>query len=80
MDNDENIRKMLAEGVLNKPISVTRKDGSVREVYIIKDEATDKFCFVNMTTFHVCKCRFDTPELAFEDLCNNSFVKHFDFQ
>ena len=37
-------------------------------VLLCKDRATDKYCFVNLTSQHVCSCRFDTIELAIEDL------------
>lgn len=38
------------------------------EVEIWFDEATNKWCFVNMTKGHVCACRFDTVEDALKDL------------
>lgn len=59
---------------LNKVLVVNRTDGSVREVIIMFDRASGKYAFVNMTTFHVCKCRFDTPEDAMRDLDNNANV------
>jgi len=31
------------------------------------DRHTKKYCFVNLTTHHVCGCRFDTPADALAD-------------
>lgn len=58
-------------------ITVRRKDGSVRICEIMLDESTNKYCFVNLTSHHVCKCRFDTIDDAYEDLKNDSFVENF---
>ena len=66
--------------ILNKHIKVTRKDGSVRDVVIMLDRATDKYAFVNMTTMHICKCRFDTPKDALLDLQNDEFVESFNIE
>ena len=59
-------------------IDVYRKDGSVRKVSIMKDRNTGKFCFVNLTSSHVCKCRFDTFGDAIEDLMTREEVEYFD--
>lgn len=59
---------------LNRPIMVYRKDDTKRLVMIMRDESTDKYCFVNLTTFHVCKCRFDAIEDALNDLCSRKDV------
>ena len=59
-------------------IDVYRKDGSIRKVSIMKDRNTGKFCFVNLTSSHVCKCRFDTFEDAIEDLMTREEVEYFD--
>ncbi len=37
-------------------------------VMLCKDRATDKWCFVNMTSKHFCACRFDTVKDAMQDL------------
>lgn len=55
-------------------IEVTRKDGSKRKIMIMKDRFTDKWCFVNLTSNHVCKCRFDSYTDALKDLYNDPFV------
>lgn len=60
--------------VLNM-IEVIRKDGSKRIVEIMLDRNTNKYCFVNLTSKHVCKCRFDTYEEAIEDLNKDDFVQ-----
>ena len=59
-------------------IDVYRKDGSVRKVSIMKDRNTEKFCFVNLTSSHVCKCRFETFDDAIADLKMREDVEHFD--
>lgn len=60
--------------ILNKQIKVIREDGSVRNVIVMLDEHTNKYAFVNLSTFHVCACRFDTPEDALKDLNDNKKV------
>lgn len=56
-------------------IKVIRKDKSERIVEIMLDRLTGKYCFVNLTSKHVCKCRFDTYEEAIEDLAKDNFVE-----
>ena len=58
-------------------IIVIRKDGSEREVEIMYDRATEKYAFVNLTTHHICKCRFDSEEDAINDLLNDDNVVEF---
>lgn len=53
---------------------VNRCDGSKRIVRIMFDRATNKYCFVNLTTGHVCACRFDTYEEALNDMDKNEKV------
>lgn len=59
-------------------IKVTRKDESVRDVEIMFDRNTGKYCFVNLTSGHVCKCRFDSKEETMLDLLKDNFVKSFE--
>lgn len=58
-------------------ILVKRKDGTSRIVIILWDRNTKQYCFVNLTTGHVCKCRFDTYNDAMNDLRNNESVVEF---
>ena len=44
----------------------------------MKDRNTGKFCFVNLTSSHVCKCRFDTFGDAIEGLMTREEVEYFD--
>ena len=67
----------LDEKYLNERILVTRKDGSVRKVEIMLDKSTGKYAFVNLTTHHVCPCRFDTIKDAVDDMRNDDFVVDF---
>ena len=59
-------------------IKVTRKDESVRDVEIMFDRNTGKYCFVNLASGHVCKCRFDSQEETMLDLLKDNFVKSFE--
>ena len=59
-------------------IKVTRKDESVRDVEIMFDRNTGKYCFVNLTSGHVCKCRSDSQEETMLDLLKDNFVKSFE--
>ena len=43
-------------------------------VEIMYDRNTDKYCFVNLSSHHVCGCRFNTIEEAFNDLNNREDV------
>ena len=54
-------------------IKVTRKDESVRDVEIMFDRNTGKYCFVNLTSGHVCKCRFDSQEETMLDLLKDNY-------
>ena len=67
----------MDEKYLNKRIIIRRKDNSVREVEIMLDESTGKYAYVNLTSHHVCPCRFDTIEDAVDDMRNNDFVVNF---
>nr|DAL19120.1 MAG TPA_asm: hypothetical protein [Caudoviricetes sp.] len=46
-------------------------------VMICKDRATKKWCFVNLSTEHVCPCRFDTIDDAFADMKSRADVASF---
>ncbi len=63
--------------LLNKRILITRKDGSVRECEIMYDRGTGSYAYVNLTTHHVCACRFQTAEEAVQDLCKNDSVESY---
>ena len=71
---------MEDERYLNRRIIVKRKDGSKREVEIMIDESTGNFCYVNLTSHHVCPCRFDTIKDAVDDMRKNNFVDSFEFK
>lgn len=43
-------------------------------VEIMYDRNTNKYCFVNLSSHHVCSCRFNTVEEAFNDLNNREDV------
>lgn len=46
-------------------------------VMLCKDRATDKWCYVNLSTEHVCACRFDTIDDAIADMRKREDVESF---
>lgn len=46
-------------------------------VMLCQDRTTKKWCFVNLSTEHVCTCRFDTIDDAFADLRERAEVESF---
>lgn len=64
--------------ITETPTLVIRKDKSVRIVHIMHDEATDKYAFVNLTSNHICKCRFNSYEEAkpYLEKFKTLFLKH----
>lgn len=69
---DEGIKKAI-EFISNEErkiyVSRPKEKGDV-EVSIMFDRNTNKYCFVNLTKGHVCKCRFDNYNDAISDLDN----------
>lgn len=59
-------------------IYVNRPKGDV-EVTIMFDRNTEKYCFVNLTKGHVCKCRFNSYEEAIQDLENEISLGNVNF-
>lgn len=48
-------------------------------VAIYLDENTNRFCYVNFTKGQVCRCRFNSVELALRDLLNYPQIKGITF-
>lgn len=71
---------MKYDKYLNKRILVTRKDDTVREVEIMYDRLSQKYAYVNLTTHHVCPCRFDTIDDAVFDMIHDDFVVKFELK
>ena len=82
MDDNEKFKELEkhAEQFLNKRLIVTRRNGSEREVEIMFDRRTNMYAFVNMTTHHVCTCRFERLTDAVNDLYQDEFVESFKFK
>lgn len=59
-------------------IYVNRPKGDI-EVAIMFDRNTEKYCFVNLTKGHVCKCRFNSYEEAIQDLENEISLGNVNF-
>ena len=58
-------------------IKVNRRNSPDCIVMICKDRATKKWCFVNLSTEHVCTCRFDTIDDALADMRKRDDVESF---
>lgn len=56
-------------------IRVYRKDRIV-DVIISFDKITQKYCFVNLTDNHICKCRFDSIQDAIDDMNKREEVSY----
>lgn len=46
-------------------------------VMLCKDRLSGKWCFVNLTSMHVCSCRFNTMDEAIKDLENRNEVERY---
>ena len=49
-------------------IKVNRRNRPDCIVMLCQDRATEKWCYVNLSTEHVCACRFDTSDDAIADM------------
>ena len=58
-------------------IKVNRRNRPDCIVLLCQDRTTKKWCFVNLTTEHVCACRFDTIEDAIADMEKRDDVESF---
>ena len=51
-------------------IKVNRRNRQDCIVLLCQDRARDKWCYVNLSTEHVCACRFDTIDDDIADMKN----------
>ena len=58
-------------------IKVNRRNRPDCIVMLCQDRATEKWCYVNLSTEHVCACRFDTIDDAFADMKKREDVESF---
>ena len=58
-------------------IKVIRRNRPDCIVMLCLDRTTKKWCFVNLSTEHVCACRFDTIDDAFADMKKRAEVASF---
>lgn len=58
-------------------IKVIRRNRPDCIVMLCKDRATKKWCYVNLSTEHVCACRFDTIDDALADIKKRADVESF---
>ena len=58
-------------------IKVKRRNRPDCIVLLCQDRATEKWCYVNLTTEHVCACRFDTIDDALADMEKREDVESF---
>lgn len=58
-------------------IKVIRRNRPDCIVMLCQDRTTKKWCFVNLSTEHVCSCRFDTIDDAIADMRKREDVESF---
>ena len=58
-------------------IKVNRRNRPDCIVMLCQDRATKKWCYVNLSTEHVCACRFDTIDNAFADMRKREDVESY---
>ena len=58
-------------------IKVIRRNRPDCIVMLCQDRTTKKWCYVNLTTEHVCACRFDTIDDAIADMRKREDVESF---
>ena len=58
-------------------IKVIRRNRPDCIVMICKDRATKKWCYVNLTSEHVCACRFDNFDDALADMKKREDVESY---
>ena len=58
-------------------IKVIRRNRPDCIVMLCQDRTTEKWCFVNLTTEHVCSCRFDTIDDALADMKKREDIESF---
>ena len=58
-------------------IKVNRRNRPDCIVMLCQDRATEKWCYVNLSTEHVCACRFDTIDAAIADMEKREDVESF---
>ena len=58
-------------------IKVNRRNRPDCIVMLCQDRATKKWCYVNLSTEHVCACRFDNFDDALADMKKREDVESF---
>lgn len=58
-------------------IKVIRRNRPDCIVLLCQDRTTEKWCFVNLSSEHVCACRFDTIDDALADMKKRENVESF---
>ena len=58
-------------------IKVIRRNSTDCIFMLCQDHDTKKWCFVNLSTEHVCACRFDTIDDAMADIKKREDVESF---
>ena len=58
-------------------IKVIRRNRPDCIVMLCQDRTTEKWCYVNLSTEHVCACRFDTIDDALADMKKREDVESF---
>ena len=58
-------------------VKVIRRNRPDCIVLLCQDRTTEKWCFVNLSTEHVCACRFDSIDDAIADMRKREDVESF---
>lgn len=60
-------------------IKIIRKDGSERLVEIIKDKATNKWRYIDLTSNHICVNSWDSYNEAIKSIYDEPFIKEWSY-
>lgn len=47
---------------------IVHKETEDLDVLLLRHKGTDKYSFVNLTKWHICKCVFDSVDEAMKDI------------
>lgn len=60
-------------------IKIVRKDGSERLVEIMKDKATNKWRYIDLTSNHICANSWDSYNEAIKSIYDEQFIKEWSY-
>ena len=63
-----------------KKIKIFYKDGTIKDVMIIKHKLEEKYSYINLTKMHICQCKFNTIDEAIKDLSNYKKIERYEVE